>query len=85
MLNHLKAQCVRADSHFSLNVKLFVVINALIKEKSEVLTVTAVSHLQVLVGAKTRVSKHRAAHFNSTVAFPVTTADSGKGELKYVV
>lgn len=46
---------------------------------------TAISHLQVLVGAKTRVSKHRAAHFDSTVAFPVTAADSGKGELKYVV
>lgn len=46
---------------------------------------TAISHLQVLVGAKTRVSKHRAAHFDSTVAFPVAAADSGEGELKYVV
>lgn len=42
---------------------------------------TAVSHLQVLVDAITWVSKHRAAHFDSTAAFPVTAVDSGKSEL----
>lgn len=51
------------------------------KNKSELLTVTAVSHLQVLVDAITWVSKHRAAHFDSTATFPVTAVDSGKSEL----
>ncbi len=42
----------------------------------QLLTLTPVSHLQVLVSAETGVSKHRVAGFDGTAAFPITAVDA---------
>lgn len=47
------------------------------QSETELLTLTAVGHLQVLVSAVTGVSKHRVARSDGTAAFPVTAVDAG--------
>lgn len=42
----------------------------------ELLTLACVGHLQVLIGADTRVSKHRVARSDNTAVFSITAVDT---------
>ena len=45
-------------------------------KQPDILTLTSVSHLQVLVSADTRIPKHRVACFDRAAALPVTAVDA---------